>query len=176
MKKYILYILLAVVFSSCEKSEEFKPGTFPGFSGSGEYATWCVYKHTINDVAYLTTLLPTLTPATTYTDYNAAWLAARYKETSLFSFRLYKSGEVAVIKKDAQNLNIWVKQSDLKWEATSDYMYISRKTNDTWEKVIVVTPELEKMLCKFRKSYFGDNTESKDTFVMEALFTIYHFN
>lgn len=170
------YLFIAIIITGCKKEQEYKADVFPGFSGSGESASWTVYRHTITNSAYLTATLPTLTPPTTLASYEASLVAARNREVSPFSFRFYKDGGVALIQKNAQNIDEWVKQANLKWEVSGDYMYIFRNVGGTWVNIIEVTTELEKILCKYRRSFYGDNSSNKDSFVMEVLYKLYYFN
>jgi hypothetical protein len=176
MKRILFLAIIIISFSGCKKGDEFKPAAFPGYSGNGEYGTWTVFKHTVTDAAYLTSVLPTQVPATTLTAYDASLLTARYKEVSPFSLRLYKNGEVAVIEKDAANQNVWVKKSTLKWENAGDQSYIYRNVNNNWVNVIVLTPDLGRMVCKYKRAFYGDVSSNQNIIVMEVICTIYRYN
>ncbi|MFZ9388838.1 MAG: hypothetical protein ACO25B_13240 [Chitinophagaceae bacterium] len=176
MKKIFLIILLGATFISCKKETELQVPVFPGYSGKGEYATWALYKFNITNTTYLTAALPLQSPPTTLTAFDAALKAARDREVSPFSLRLYKDGGIATIVKNAQNQDVWQIQSNLKWEVQGDFMRIYRNVNNNWVDIIEATPDLDKMNCKFRRTYFGDNSADKDLFVMEAFYTIARLN
>jgi len=175
MKKIFL-ILLTVAFIGCKKEQDFKAAEFPGYSGKGDYATWTVFRHTVTNSGYLTTALPAQTPPTTLTAYDASLVSARYREVSPFTIRLYKSGEVATVVKDAQNKDVWQKQTNLKWEINGDFMDIYRNTGGVWVSVMQCNADLQNLLCKFRRAYYGDTGAAKDEFVLEVLYTFYNLN
>jgi hypothetical protein len=172
MKKLLIYLSLAITLGACTKEEEFKPDTFPGYSGSGEFATWALYSYAIVDSAYLGSYLASLTPPSTVPAYRTALNAARYKEATAFSVRLYRDGTVATITKDAQGKSVWTKRTDLKWEESGDFMYV--KSNG--QVVIEATPDLEKVIFKFRRAWYGDASANKDNNVIETRYTIYSIN
>ena len=158
---------------SCEKGEDFKANTFPGFSGTGTEATWVVFRHNLTDQSYLTGVLPTLTPPTTLFKFDSTYKANQQKEVSPVSYRIYKNGEIAVIVKNAQNQNVWQKQNSLKWELVNDQMYVYRNNGASWVLVCIGFQDEEKLLIKFKKSFFGDTSADKEKFVMEVYYTIF---
>ena len=171
MKK-IFTILAALVFLiACEKAEEFKTATFPGYSGSGESASWVVNRYRLTDTVYLKTVLAAQTPPSTLTALNNTLNTTTAIETGPYSLRLYKGGEVAVIVRNAQNKAEWAKQTDLKWEVTGDFMNISKNVSGSWVGIIEATPEVDKMVCKYKRAYWGDKTASKDLIAMELIYT-----
>ncbi len=168
MKKYLFIILIAASFAACKKGEDYRGNIFPGFSGAGEAATWVVYKHTVTDIPYVTAVLPAQTPPTTYFKLDSTLTASRQKEVSGGSFKFYKSGEVAVVVNNA-----WVKQSTYKWELAGEQMNIFKNTGGNWNLAIVGFQDQEKLLLKFKKSFFGDTSTDKERFVMEVFYTIF---
>lgn len=176
MKKILLILAMGLSLASCKKEIVYTNPVFPGYSGNGEYATWAVFKFNITNSAFLTSALPTLNPPTTLTAFDAALKAARSKEVSPFSMRLYKDGQIAMVVKNAQNQDVWLTQSNLKWEKSGDYVYIFKNVANNWVNVIEVTSDLDKMLCKYRRAFFGDTSVDKDLFVLEVFYTIARFN
>jgi len=168
MKKYLFIILIAAGLAACEKGEDYRGNNFPGFSGAGESATWVVYNHTVTDISYVTGVLPSQTPPTTYFKLDSTYTASRQKEISAASYKIYKSGEVAVIINNA-----WVKQPNYKWELAGDQINIYKNNGSTWNVVIVGFQDQEKLLLKFKKSFFGDTSSDKERFVMEVFYTIF---
>jgi hypothetical protein len=173
MKKYLIILVAAISLFSCTKDEEFRTRKFPGYTGSGTEATWVVFSHTVSDVAYLTGVLPTLTPPSTYAAFDAALISARQREVTPFSIRLFKSGEVAFIGKNAQNQNAWVKQTNLKWEELGETMLINKNLNGTWVNIMIGYVDQSNLLLRFKKAYFGDATAEKDKTVADVLYTIF---
>jgi hypothetical protein len=176
MKKIFLIIVIVAALFSCKKETEYNNPVFPGYSGKGEFATWALYSFNITNTSYLTAVLPLQNPPTTLTAFDAALKAARNREVSPFSLRLYKDGGVATIVKNAQNQDVWQIQSSMKWELQGEYMHIYRNVAGSWVDIIEVTPDLDKMNCKFRRTYFGDTSADKNLFVLETFYTIARLN
>ena len=159
---------------SCQKDEVFRTKTFPGYTGAGTEAIWVVYSHVISDVAFITGVMPAQTPPSTYSAFDASLVAARQREVTPFSIKLLKTGEVAIIGKNAQNQNAWIKQTNLRWEDQGETMLISKNVNGTWVNTIIGYIDQSNLLLRFRKAYFGDTTAEKDKVVMEVLFSMFN--
>jgi hypothetical protein len=173
MKKIFLFIILVSALAACKKGETFREPTFPGFSGSGEFATWIVYAYNLNDTNYLKTVLPPAIPSTqTINNFFTTLSNLAGKEVSAYSIRLYKTGEVGLIEKNAQNQNVWVKQSTLKWQSASPYINILRNVNGSWVKVMEGIINVDKLLLKYYRSYWGDTSADKEKTAMEITYFI----
>jgi hypothetical protein len=170
MRKIFTILAALVSLIACEKAEEFKTATFPGYSGSGESASWVVNRYRLTDTVYLKTALAAQTPPTTLTALNNTLNTTAGIETGPYSLRLHKGGEVSVIARIAQNKFEWFKQADLKWEVTGDFMNISKNVSGSWVSIIEAAPEVDKMVCKFKRAYWGDKTASKDLVTMELIY------
>lgn len=168
MKYLFPFIIILTFFSACRKGEDFKNNVFPGYTGAGTEATWVVNRHTITDVAYVTNILPTQTPPTSYVKFDSTYNAARQREVSPVSYKFYINGEIATIIN-----NVWVKQPTLKWEIEGDQMKISKNNNGTWISIAIGYKDEEKLLIKYKKTYFGDTSIDKERFVMEVFYSIF---
>jgi hypothetical protein len=171
-----LFMLLAIAtlaLQACQKSSDYITPIFPGYTGAGDAASWVISRHTITDAAYLNAVLPTLTPPTTLRAFDSLLVVAREKEVSPYSYRLYKNGEVAITGKNVTNQPVWVIQGDLKWEPVGDFVYISKKVTGSWVKIIEAYPDLDKLVFKFTRAYFGDNSINRERFFMDALYSMY---
>ena len=173
MKKYLIIILVFAGLFSCVHEEEFKIATFPGITGSGDQATWVVYTHVITDIPYVTSVLSAQTPPITLANFEKAIVDSRQREVTAYSLKFYKTGEVALIGKDAQNQNAWIKQSNLKWEELEDKIYVSKNVNGNWVNIITGFKDQSNILFRYNKAYFGDTTADKDRVVMEILYSMF---
>jgi hypothetical protein len=171
MKKYLIIILVFTGLLSCLQEEEFKNATFPGITGSGDEATWVVYTHVITDIPYVTTVLGAQTPPVTFATFDKAIVDSRQREVTAYSYKFYKNGELALIGKDDQDQNVWVKQTNLKWEELEDKIYITKNINGSWVNIITGYKDQANILFRYNKAYFGDTTADKDRVVMEILYS-----
>jgi hypothetical protein len=158
-------------FISCQNDEVFKLKTFPGYTGAGTEAIWVVYSHVISDVTYITGVMSSQTPPSTFAAFDASLVAARQREVTPFTIKLFKTGEVAMIGKNTQNQNAWIKQTNLKWEDTGETMAISKNINGNWVSIITGYVDQSNLLLRFKKAYFGDETADKDKVVLEVLYS-----
>ena len=170
MKKYLIIILVFAGLFSCVQEEEFKTATFPGITGSGDQAIWVVYTHVITDIPYVTSVLTAQTPPVTYAVFEKAIVDSRQREVTPYSMKFYTAGEIALIGKDAQNQNAWIKQSNMKWEEREDKFFISKNMNGNWVNIITGFKDQSNILFRYNKAYFGDSTADKDRVVMEILY------
>lgn len=171
MRKLYFAVVLVITALSCKKGTDLIVADFDGYAGKSGTATWTVSRYVIADSNYLKARLPLLAPPTTYPNFVNSLNAARGLEISPFSLRLHSSGEMSVLLKNGQNITVWTKNPDLKWENQGDFMYIYQRSGGVWVNTIVANPDLSNMICRFKRTYFGDNTADKDKYVMEILYT-----
>lgn len=173
IKKYILLVFSLFTLLACKEEASYTANTFPGYTGAGDQAVWVVYTNAFTDPAYVTSYLSKLVPPMTLSAYDATYVAARQKEVSPYSYKLFKSGEVALIGKSAANESIWIKKTDYKWEDNGTNLMISQNVAGTWVNVIVGYPDQDKLLLRYKKAYFGNTTTEKDRYVMEVLYSMF---
>jgi len=166
-------VMVLVGFIACKKEQTFLSGIFPGFTGAGDEATWVVSNNNITDVSYVTGVLAKLTPPQTVAKYDSTFKLARQKEVSPYSIKLKKGGEIFMIGKSAENTNIWIKQQDLKWEVQDEILYASKNVNGSWVNIFAGYKDENKLLVRYKKSYFGDTSTDKERFVMEVQYTMF---
>lgn len=173
MIKYIL--ILSTIFSiiGCQKDSELQPPVFPGITGSGNDAIWVVYTHTIADRPFITTYALSQTPPQTYNQFDSSFILARQREVTQYSYRFYTGGEIAFIGKSSGNQNIWIKQSNMKWEEVDNQIVINRTTAGTTEIVAIGFKDQDKILFRLRRSYFGDTSADKGRTAMEVLYSLF---
>jgi hypothetical protein len=61
IKKILIPVILLFFFFSCKKGEAYLNNSFPGFSGSGDKATWVVYNHNFTDKPFIQSKLSSQT-------------------------------------------------------------------------------------------------------------------
>jgi hypothetical protein len=170
MKKLFIILAASLFAIACDKAEDLRTATFPGYSGSGESASWVVYQYRLTDTVYLKTALAAQTPPRTLRFLDSTLNASKTFETGPYSLRLYKSGEVGIITRNGQNQPEWTKQGNLKWDTSNDFMNIYRNVNGSWQSIIEATPEQDKMVCKFKRAYWGDNSANKNLVAAEIIY------
>lgn len=174
MKKLIILITLISGFASCKKGDEFRGNSFPGFTGSGNEATWVVYRHNVIDATYLTAVLPAQTPPTTLIQLNADYKASYAKEVSPFSVRLIKGGGLAMVVSSGSNQYSWVLQSGLKWEPLDNGIVVSRQTGSGFQAIATGYSDQDKLLLKFTRAAFGDNSADKNKAVLDVYYSFFN--
>lgn len=176
MKKYIILFLSILAIAGCVKEQEFKTPVFPGFTGNGDEAIWVVNNHTITDKAYVTGVLALQTPPSTLGKFDSSYVLARYRETSIYAYKFHKGGEVSLILKSSLGVSSWVKQPFLKWQEVGDQIMIDKNNNGTWTNIIIGFKDQNRLLFRFKKTYFGDTSTDQERVVMEVLYSIFKIN
>lgn len=173
MKKFLIALIALAGLTSCSKDSEYIASSFPGVTGRGDDAIWVVLSHTVSDRPYVTSALLLQTPPISFGRFDSSYVQARQREVTPYSYRFYKGGEFGLIGKGPANENIWVKQTNLKWEDQNSQVMLYQNTGGNWVNIAVGFRDQDNLLFRYRKSYFGDNSADKDRFVMEVLYSFF---
>jgi len=174
MIKNLLTILVFFLFIiSCKKDETYVPDTFPGFSGPGDKAIWVVYNHNFTDRPFVQSYLTSQTAFKTIGSFDTSYRNARQKEVSPYSYQFGKNGTVYLCLTNPITGSNWVLQDDMKAEVIQNQLFVSKKINGQWVNTFVGFQDQDKILFKYKKSYFGDSSADKERFVMEVLYSMF---
>lgn len=172
IKKILIPLMAMVFFLSCEKGKSYLSPSFPGFSGSGEKATWVVYNHNFTDRPFILSYLISQTSFRTIGSFDTSYRNARQREVTPYSYQFSKKGEVYFMSSNPISGNTWVLQQNMKAEVVQEQLQVFRQMNGQWVNTFVGFPDQDKILFKYKKAHFGDTSPDKERFVMEVLYSV----
>ncbi|MFN5022033.1 MAG: hypothetical protein ACK5GP_10310 [bacterium] len=173
IKKILIPVILLFFFFSCKKGEAYLNNSFPGFSGSGDKATWVVYNHNFTDKPFIQSKLSSQTSFKTLGSFDTSYRNARQREVTPYSYQFGKNGEVYFISTNPISGSTWVLQQNMKAEVVQGQLFVSKQINGQWVNTFVGFQDQDKILFKYKKSYFGDVSSDKDRFFMEVLYSMF---
>jgi len=86
---------------------------------------------------------------------------------------LYKDGSIATVA-GSNNQFSWIKRSNLKWENSNEEILISDNQSGTWIPVATALADQDKLLVKYRRSYFEYNSTEMDKPVLDIYYSIFN--
>lgn len=173
IKKILIPVIILFFFISCKKGEGYLRTSFPGFSGPGDKATWVVYNHNFTDKPFIQANLSSQTSFRTLGSFDTSYRNARQREVSPYSYQFGKNGEVYLINTNPVSGSTWVLQQNMKAEVVQGQLFVFKQINGQWVNIFVGFQDEDKILFKYKKSYFGDVSSDKDRFFMEVLYSMF---
>jgi|GEM_PF-3295787 len=173
IKKLFIPLMALFLLISCEKGETYLSASFPGFYGSGEKATWIVFNHSFTDKPFIQSVLSTQTSFKTIGSFDTSYRNARQREVTPYSYQFSKNGEVYFISTNSISGSTWVLQPNMKAEVLQGQLFVSKQVNGQWVNTFVGFQDQDKILFKYKRSYFGDMSSNKDKYFMEVVYSMF---